>query len=157
MQAPSVPKKYTGCMGQWLRCAGWCLPDKELSGMLQEHAKHRSKRGAGEKWMFKQLLDVLEKNRSSMLAKNRSKISKVRLQHFGFPFLWHRLDFVRDGARTSEQLYGDGETTFYHILCLSTNWDSSEQLSGEDLLRKITFFLLLRQSTKFSKQLVMVQ
>ena len=24
---------------RWLRCAGWCLPDQELSAMLQEHAK----------------------------------------------------------------------------------------------------------------------
>jgi len=77
---------------RWLRCAGWCLPDGELSGMLQ-HARQRSKRGvAEEKWMFKQLLDVLEKNRFRenttlkrlqtalrTLAKNRSKISKERL------------------------------------------------------------------------------
>ncbi|CAL1137948.1 unnamed protein product [Cladocopium goreaui] len=79
---------------RWLRCAGWCLPDQELSAMLQEHAKQRSKRGAApeEKWVFKQLLDLLEKNRSRenttlkrlqtalrILAKNRSKIAKEKL------------------------------------------------------------------------------
>ncbi|CAK8994665.1 unnamed protein product [Durusdinium trenchii] len=79
---------------RWLRCAGWCLPDKELSEMLAEHIRQRAKRGTmlEEKWAFKQLLDVLEKNKSRenttvkrlqsalrTLAKNRSKIAKARL------------------------------------------------------------------------------
>lgn len=49
-------------------------------------------------------------------AGNRSNETSLRLQNFGFPFLWHRLDLIRDGQQTSEQLYGAGETTFEHQL-----------------------------------------
>lgn len=48
---------------RWLRCAGWCLPEQELATMLAEHARQRARRGAEELFGFKQLLDVLEKNR----------------------------------------------------------------------------------------------
>ncbi|CAJ1382969.1 unnamed protein product [Effrenium voratum] len=79
---------------RWLRCAGWCLPERQLSDMLSEQ-RQRSKLGAlpkEERWGLRQLLEVLERNKSRentslktlqqalrTLAKNRSKISKERL------------------------------------------------------------------------------
>lgn len=52
----------------------------------------------------------------SISAGNRSSETSLRLQNFGFPFIWHRLDLIRNGQQTSEQLYGAGETTFEHQL-----------------------------------------
>ncbi|CAK8997558.1 Hypothetical protein SCF082_LOCUS5251 [Durusdinium trenchii] len=74
---------------------GWCLPDKELSEMLAEHIRQRAKRGTmlEEKWAFKQLLDVLEKNKSRPLDRVPCAAWQVYLsdevcQHFNtFPGL----------------------------------------------------------------------
>ncbi|CAJ1382970.1 unnamed protein product [Effrenium voratum] len=51
---------------RWLRCAGWCLPERQLSDMLSEQ-RQRSKLGAlpkEERWGLRQLLEVLERNKS---------------------------------------------------------------------------------------------
>ncbi|CAE7706367.1 unnamed protein product [Symbiodinium pilosum] len=40
----------------------------------------------------------------------------LTFHNFGFPFLWHRLDWKIDNLSTSEQLYGSGESTFEHQL-----------------------------------------
>eukprot|EP00930_Biecheleria_cincta_P046720 TRINITY_DN32257_c0_g1_i1.p1 TRINITY_DN32257_c0_g1~~TRINITY_DN32257_c0_g1_i1.p1 ORF type:complete len:400 (-),score=66.93 TRINITY_DN32257_c0_g1_i1:20-1219(-) len=40
----------------------------------------------------------------------------VKLSNFGFPFLWHELQVQGPQGRRTEQLYGEGETTFEHQL-----------------------------------------
>ncbi|CAL1137951.1 unnamed protein product [Cladocopium goreaui] len=77
----------------------------------------------------------------SISAGNRSSETSLRLQNFGFPFIWHRLDLIRNGQQTSEQLYGAGETTS-RAQGLNTNWDTSAKLLDEDLLTRMLLFFL---------------
>eukprot|EP00434_Breviolum_minutum_P018039 symbB.v1.2.015906.t1/scaffold1171.1/size134081/1 len=81
----------------FLRCAGWCLPDDELDSMLVGQVSSSAKSGATErtKWNLKMLMDLLQdhKDRENTsvaavqqalrrLASNRAKISRERILEF---------------------------------------------------------------------------
>eukprot|EP00930_Biecheleria_cincta_P078261 TRINITY_DN65685_c0_g1_i1.p1 TRINITY_DN65685_c0_g1~~TRINITY_DN65685_c0_g1_i1.p1 ORF type:complete len:221 (+),score=55.71 TRINITY_DN65685_c0_g1_i1:32-664(+) len=81
----------------WLRCAGWCLPDEELDAMLLGSPSPKKLVPGPErtKWGLKQLMEVLEANRERentsvvalqqalrRLANNRAKISRERILEF---------------------------------------------------------------------------
>mmetsp|Transcript_67703 Transcript_67703/g.148563 ORF Transcript_67703/g.148563 Transcript_67703/m.148563 type:complete len:216 (+) Transcript_67703:2-649(+) len=81
----------------FLRCAGWCVPDDELDAMLVGRASSGVKAGTAErtKWNQKMLMDLLEENKNRentsvasvqqalrRLASNRAKISRERIVEF---------------------------------------------------------------------------
>ena len=95
--------KKEGVLGKkqardFLRCAGWCIPDEELDVMLMNQLKTSAKQGVTAertKWNLRMLMDLLEANQERdnaslvsvqqalrKLANNRAKISKDRLLEF---------------------------------------------------------------------------
>jgi len=82
----------------WLRCAGWCLPDEDLDQILAGTAPGAPKKLLSTdrtRWGLKQLMDLLEQNRDRentgveqlqqalrRLANNRAKISRERILEF---------------------------------------------------------------------------
>mmetsp|Transcript_33694 Transcript_33694/g.60980 ORF Transcript_33694/g.60980 Transcript_33694/m.60980 type:complete len:208 (-) Transcript_33694:189-812(-) len=82
----------------WLRCAGWCLPDEDLDQILSGTAPGSPKKlvtTERTKWGLKQLMDLLEQNGDRdntsvaqlqqalrRLANNRAKISRERVLEF---------------------------------------------------------------------------